>query len=85
MARVDELWTSLRARFGGDGPYLFGPEPTIADAFYLPMATRFRTYGVALSAVASAYAEALLRDSAFLTWEREALDEPLTMPQWDSV
>lgn len=85
VARVDELWSSLRARFGGGGPYLFGPEPTIADAFYLPMATRFRTYGVALSAGASAYAEALLQDSAFLTWEREALDEPLSMPQWDSV
>ncbi|MBL9110790.1 MAG: glutathione S-transferase [Myxococcales bacterium] len=85
VARVDALFCSLRERFGAGGPYLFGPRPTIADAFYLPIATRFRTYGVALSPVASAYVEALLRDPDFLVWERDAIDEPLVMAQWDSA
>ena len=85
VARVDELWTSLRARFGKDGPYLFGAQPTIADAFYLPVATRFRTYQVTVSAAAQAYADTLLANPAFLEWEKEGTAEPMSMPEWDSV
>ena len=40
------LWSDLLARFGG--PFLVG-EWSIADAFFTPVATRFRTYGVRLS------------------------------------
>src|SRR4051812_26445765 len=39
IARLEMLWTSLRGRFGGGGPYLFGFAPTIADAFFTPVAT----------------------------------------------
>jgi len=34
VARMIALWTSLLARFGDGGPYLFGKAPTIADAFF---------------------------------------------------
>lgn len=85
VARVDALWTTLRARFGKGGPYLFGAEPCIADAFYLPVATRFRTYQVTVSADARAYVDAVLANPAFLEWEREAIAEPMSMPEWDSV
>ncbi len=86
LARIEALWEDLRSRFGRGGPYLFGARPTIADAFYAPVATRLRTYGVTIGgAQAKKYAEAILAEPAFLTWEKEALAETWTMPQWDAV
>jgi glutathione S-transferase len=85
LARVEALWTELRGRFGRGGPYLFGARPTIADAFYTPVATRLRTYGFALAGEAQAYAQTLLANPAFLAWEKDAVAETWTMPQWDSV
>ena len=78
VRRVVRLWCGLRRRFG-DGPFLVG-EWSIADAFFTPVATRFRTYGVMLSdhgddGSAGAYAEALLEQPDFLEWERGALEE----------
>jgi glutathione S-transferase len=84
VARVEAIWSSLRARFGSGGPYLFGASPSIADAFFAPVATRFRTYAVPLGADAQRYADTLLGDPAFRDWERAATEEPWTMPQSDS-
>jgi glutathione S-transferase len=84
IARVDETWCQLRAQYGAGGPYLFGAR-CIADAMYTPVATRFRTYGVALSPPAQAYADALLADAAFLEWEAGAHQEPWTIPSTDEV
>jgi len=75
VARVDALWSGLRAAHGAEGSYLFGRR-SMADAFYTPVATRFRTYGIALSKPAQAYADALLTDAAFREWENLVLAEP---------
>jgi glutathione S-transferase len=83
VARVDALWTSLSERFGGR--YLFGDRPTIADFFFTPMATRFRTYGVKLDETAQRYADALLAEPTFRAWEAEALAEDWTMPECDRL
>jgi glutathione S-transferase len=85
LDRIESIWSTLRQRFGRGGPYLFGAEPTIADAFFTPVATRLRTYGVTLGTVAQTYAAALLAEPAFLSWEAEALRETWTMEQWDNV
>jgi glutathione S-transferase len=85
VERIDALFCALRARFGAGGPYLFGAERTIADAFYTPVATRFRTYAVKVSPAAQSYADTLLSDPAFLRWEAAALAEEWSMPDWDSV
>jgi glutathione S-transferase len=74
VRRIVELWRGLLGRFGG--PFL-GGEWSIADAFYTPVATRFRTYGVKLTdfgddGTAGAYAERLLDQPEFLEWERAA-------------
>lgn len=73
IRRIVELWSGLRARFEGRGPFLLG-EWSIADAFFTPVATRFRSYGVQLSdfgdrGAAGAYAEALLESAEFKAWE----------------
>jgi len=83
IARVIEIWTSCRARFGKGGGLLFGAF-SIADAFYAPVVTRFRTYGVSLPAPAEAYARAVEKLPAVREWceagrrEKEfvAADEP---------
>jgi glutathione S-transferase len=77
--RIAAVWGSLAARFGGAGPYLFGASPTIADAFFTPVATRFRTYAVSLAPEPQRYADALLANDAFREWESEAAREPWSM------
>jgi len=72
VRRIVELWSGLLARFGG--PWLGGAEWGIADAFFTPVATRFRTYGVRLAdhgdaGPAADYAGRLLRRPEFLAWE----------------
>jgi glutathione S-transferase len=72
VRRIVALWGGLLARFGG--PWLGGAEWGIADAFFTPVATRFRTYGVQLSAfgddgLAGAYAARLLARPEFRAWE----------------
>lgn len=71
IRRIVTLWSELLARSGG--PFLGGTW-SIADAFYTPVATRFRTYGVHLSdygdtGVCGAYATRLLATPEFLEWE----------------
>ena len=83
IARITEIWTELRKRFGAGGPFLFR-EYGIADAFFTPVAARFRTYGVPLPPEAAAYREALLSWPAFRRWELEAEREPWTLPEYDA-
>lgn len=71
IRRIVSVWSELLGRFGG--PFLAG-EWSIADAFYTPVATRFRTYGVKLSdygdsGAAGEYAQRLLETPEFLEWE----------------
>jgi len=77
IRRIVELWSGLLGRFGG--PFLVGSW-SIADAFFTPVATRFRTYGLKLSdfgdtGAAGAYAARLLQTQEFLEWEKAALAE----------
>ena len=76
VRRMVALWNSLLARFGG--PFLLGADWSVADAFFTPVATRLRSYGVLPSdygdtGSAGAYAERLLEQPEFLEWERDAL------------
>jgi glutathione S-transferase len=75
IERVTAIWRDCRARFGGRGPFLFGAF-SAADAMYAPVATRFRTYGVALDPICQAYADAVLALPAFLQWQAAAQQEP---------
>lgn len=75
LRRLARLWGDLLGRFGG--PYLAGAEWGIVDAFFTPVATRLRTYGVKLSdfgdaGPAGAYAERLLERPEFLAWQAGA-------------
>lgn len=76
--RMIELWRALLGRFGG--PFLLG-DWSIADAYFTPVATRFRTHGLALAeygddGAARDYAHRLLATPEFLEWESGALADP---------
>ena len=79
VRRIVVLWNDLRSRFGAGGPFLLGAW-SIADAFFTPVATRVRSYGIHLSdygdqGAAGAYTEALLETVEFKAWETAALAE----------
>lgn len=75
VRRIVQVWTECLTRSGG--PFLFG-DWSIADAFYTPVATRFRSYSVDLEAYgdvdgkAAAYRDTLLSTPEFLEWEADA-------------
>ena len=77
IRRLVSLFMEMRGRFGAGGPYLFGAW-SVPDAFFTPVAARFRHYQVDLAAFgddgsARAYCDALLAQPDFLEWSREAL------------
>jgi len=75
VRRIVALWSQLRRTYQAQGPFLVGSW-SIADAFYTPVATRFRTYGIDLAAygddgLAAAYGETLLSTPEFLEWQTD--------------
>ena len=78
IARISDIFRTCRTRYGAGGDFLFGA-PGAADAMFAPVATRFRTYGVALDPVVQAYVEALLALPPMRAWEAAAADERWTI------
>ena len=75
VRRIVSLWSQLRAAYQDEGAFLVG-DWSIADAFFTPVATRFRTYGIDLAAygdegLAAAYGETLLSTPEFLEWQTD--------------
>lgn len=65
------------------GPYLFGAHPTMADAMYAPVCTRFATYDVRLTGAAAAYCARLLALPSMVEWIAAAKAEPEIVPELD--
>ena len=79
VKKLVRLWSQLLTRYGG--PFLLGPQWSIADAVYTPVASRIRTYAIDLKAhgdqdgACAAYGDLLLTQPEYLEWERLALAE----------
>lgn len=82
VARVETIWNECRSRHGADGPFLFGAF-CIADAMYAPVASRFRTYGVALAGAGAQYAAAIHALPAMREWIAGAHAEAEVNPQYE--
>jgi glutathione S-transferase len=82
IARITSIWNDCRARFGASGDMLFG-NFTIADAFYAPVVSRFRTYGVTPSGAAADYMEAVWALPAMQDWVEKARAEPWKIARYD--
>jgi glutathione S-transferase len=74
IERIAEIWRECLQTW--NGPWLFGRAPTIADAMYAPVATRFRTYDVKLDAPCMGYCAHLLAWAPMQEWREAALAEP---------
>lgn len=72
--RVVALWSECRLAAKESGPFLFG-KPSLADAFFAPVAVRLRTYRVEVPAEAAAYIETIYQWPAFQAWQRAGLAE----------
>jgi len=75
IARIEALWTEARRRFGQGGPHLFGAFGA-ADAYFAPVAFRFRTYGVELGGEAGLALRTLLAHPAVQAWSDAGSSEP---------
>lgn len=82
--RITGLWSDTRREFGQAGPFLFGTR-TLADAFYAPVACRFRTYGVSLTGAAAAWVATVLDLPAMRSWSADAEAEGHPEPAYDAL
>lgn len=82
IRRIDELWTSCRQRFGGDGPGLFGPW-SLVDAFYAPVVLRFDRYCLPCSELSRAYMDAVLALAPMVEWVAAARAESEFLEQFE--
>jgi glutathione S-transferase len=80
--RICTIWRDCKASYGG--PFLFGETPTLADAMYAPVCSRFETYDVALGAVEKAYCTTILGLPAMREWTHAASDEPDEVEELDA-
>ncbi|TFH91560.1 glutathione S-transferase family protein [Vibrio ouci] len=69
IARIDAIWSEQASKYPNE--WLFG-EWSIVDAMYAPVALRFQTYGIELSAAASAYQQKVLSSESLQQWLDEA-------------
>jgi len=74
IARIDAIWREGRERFGRGGDYLCGPFGVV-DAFWCPVAFRFRSYGVVPEGASAMYLRALLALPAMVEWAAGAANE----------
>jgi glutathione S-transferase len=82
IQRLTSMWDNTRREYGADGPFLFG-ERTLADAFYAPVACRFRSYGVPLEGEAGDWMETVLEMPAMQIWTQRGETEGHPDPDYD--
>jgi glutathione S-transferase len=82
--RILSLWAEARARFGKEGPYLFGTF-SAADIMFAPVVTRFVTYGFTLPGFAAAYAEAMMGHPWMQEWYAAAQGEEWVIEKFETA
>jgi glutathione S-transferase len=79
--RIVEIWRDCLTTFGG--PYLFGGHPSLADAMYAPVCTRFLTYDVQLDEPCAEYCRSIMAWPAMEQWVAAAEAEPEELEELD--
>ena len=79
--RVQAIWAECLERWGG--PFLYGAKPTIADAMYAPVCTRFLTYGVPATEKTKAYCQTIMAWPPMRQWVEAAKAEPDEVAELD--
>ena len=72
--RVLDIWSDCHRRYQSQGNWLFG-RFSVADAMFAPVVLRFRSYGINLPDVASAYPRRMLESESIQRWLAAAESE----------
>ena len=72
IERVMQIWRACLTAHGG--PFLFGP-PTLADAMYAPVCSRFETYDVPMDEACRAYQQTIMGWPLMVQWIADAMAE----------
>jgi glutathione S-transferase len=79
--RITSIWRQCLTTW--KGPYLFGKKPTIADAMYAPVVTRFLSYDVAVDDLCKAYGETIMKWAPMKEWVEDSRGEPQEIIELD--
>jgi glutathione S-transferase len=79
--RITHIWRECLT--GWKGPFLFGKKPTIADAMYAPVVTRFLSYDVAVGPVCQDYCDTIMRWAPMKEWVADSREEPQEIIELD--
>lgn len=82
IERIEDIWEDCQERYRG--PFLFGSNPTIADAMFAPIATRFVTYNVHLRSASQAYRDTIMEWAPMKEWIADAMVEPDEVEELES-
>src|ERR1700729_1124194 len=84
IARIQQIWTDCRKRYGKSGPFLFGAFSG-ADAMFAPVVHRFRIYAIEVEPEVRDYMAAMTALPAFEEWTRAGLAETLIIDKFETV
>jgi glutathione S-transferase len=73
VARIETMWSELLSQHGG--PYLFGKQFTVADAYYAPVCMRFKTYHLSQRSDIQRYINTICNSPGVAAWIADALKE----------
>lgn len=82
IERIVAIWRGCLTAHGG--PFLMGAAPTLADAMYAPVCSRFTTYDVKLDPACEAYRARIMALPAMQEWIAGALAEPEELEELDA-
>ncbi len=79
--RITSIWRDCLESW--KGPFLFGKAPTIADAMYAPVVTRFMSYDVAVGPVCQDYCATIMQWPPMVEWITDSHGEPQEIIELD--
>jgi glutathione S-transferase len=82
VERIMELWAQARARFGGEGEFLFGAFGA-ADIMFAPVVTRFITYAIPVARFALPYMQAVISHPWMQDWIASAQEEEWVIEKFE--
>ncbi len=82
LSRIMELWAQARARFGGEGEFLFC-EFGAVDIMFAPVVTRIITYSLPVPRFAQAYMLAVIQHPFMQDWIAAAQEEDWVIEQFE--
>lgn len=82
IERISAIWRGCLTAHGG--PFLMGATPTLADAMYAPVCSRFTTYDVKLDPECEAYRARIMALPLVQEWIDGAISEPEELEELDA-